>query len=65
MRSHYKFHDEMPPPDKLDTQVPDEQCGARSQLITSLLRFRSGWFAPPEKLAMQVIGLERGGSSES
>jgi hypothetical protein len=31
--------------EELDTQVPDKQCGVEFQLFTSLLRFRSGWFA--------------------
>ena len=33
------------PPDKLDTQAPDNQGGVEFQFFTSLLRFRSGWFA--------------------
>jgi hypothetical protein len=35
----------MPPPDKLDTEVPDKQCSVEFQLFTLLLRFGSGWFA--------------------
>lgn len=32
-------------PEELDTQVPDKQGSVGFQLFTSLLRFRSGWFA--------------------
>ena len=35
----------MPPPEELDTEVPDKQCSVEFQLFTSLLRFGSGWFA--------------------
>jgi hypothetical protein len=34
-----------PPPEELDTQVPEQQCCVRIQFFTSLLRFGSGWFA--------------------
>jgi hypothetical protein len=34
----------LPPPDELDTEVPDKQGGAVFQLFMSLLRFGSGWF---------------------
>ncbi|MSU59853.1 MAG: hypothetical protein EXS35_17085 [Pedosphaera sp.] len=33
------------PPEELDAQVSDKQCGVEFQLFTSLLRFGSGWFA--------------------
>ena len=33
------------PPEELDTQVADKQGSVEFQLFTSLLRFRSGWFA--------------------
>ena len=36
---------QLPAPEELDTQAPDKQCGVEFQLFTSLLRFRSGWFA--------------------
>ena len=35
----------IPPPEELDTQVPDKQHGGGSQLLTSLLLGRRGWFA--------------------
>lgn len=34
-----------PPPEKLDMQTVDTQCRLLFQFLTSLLRFRSGWFA--------------------
>jgi hypothetical protein len=34
-----------PPPEKLDAQVIDRQGWLPFQFLTSLLRFRSGWFA--------------------
>jgi len=33
------------PPEELDAQPPDKQGGDEFQLFTSLLCFRSGWFA--------------------
>ena len=33
------------PPEKLDMQTVDTQCRLLFQFLTSLLRFRSGWFA--------------------
>ena len=41
---HYDVH-EMTPPEKLDMQTVDTQCRLLFQFLTSLLRFRSGWFA--------------------
>ena len=35
----------MRPPEELDRQVSDKQRGGGSQLVTSLLRVRRGWFA--------------------
>ena len=35
----------LPPPEKLDMQTVDTQCRLLFQFLTSLLRFRSGWFA--------------------
>ena len=33
------------PPEKLDVQVVDMQCGLLFQFLTSLLPVRRGWFA--------------------
>jgi hypothetical protein len=35
----------MPPPEELDTQVPENQWAVDFQLFASLLHFGSGWFA--------------------
>jgi hypothetical protein len=34
-----------PPPEELDTQVPEKQGGVGFQLFTSLLPAMRGWFA--------------------
>ena len=38
----------MPTPEELDAQVAENQWRVECQLFTSLLRFRSGWFANHE-----------------
>ena len=43
--SLHLFRFEPLPPDKLDTQVPELQCGVGIQFFTSLHRRRGGWVA--------------------
>ena len=38
----------MPPPEKLDAQTVDMQRSDQVSFLTSLLHFRSGWFANPK-----------------
>ena len=44
-RQEICMHNQRTPPDKLDTQVPELQCGVGTQFFTSLLRRRGGWVA--------------------
>ena len=58
-----KSHEAATPPAELDTEVPDKQGSGGFQLFTSLLHFRSGWFAnhalhltAPAVAELEVVG---------